>query len=131
MYISTIKQLMCVDLESEKVLWELKYDAGCDRMSITPDGKMIYLPSLEGPYWYVVDANDGEVLRKVVTDSGAHNTICGLSGSFAYLAGLKSPLLRVVDTKTFEVKTVGPFSFSKAGANQKSSMPCQMICLLK
>ena len=60
LYISTIKQLMCLDLVSEKVLWEKKYDAGCDRMSITPDGATIYLPSLEGPHWYVVDGEDGE-----------------------------------------------------------------------
>ena len=55
LYISTIKQLMCLDLATEKLLWERKYDAGCDRMSITPDGTTIYLPSLEGPHWYVVD----------------------------------------------------------------------------
>lgn len=112
LYISTIRQLMRLDLESEKVLWEKKYDAGCDRMSITPDGNMIYLPSLEGPYWYVVDADDGEVKRKIVTDSGAHNTICGPSGARAYLAGLKSPLLSVVETETGMVRTVGPFSAS-------------------
>ena len=64
LYISTIKQLMCLDLASEKILWEKKYDAGCDRMSITPDGKTIYLPSLEGPHWYVVDAEDGKVLQQ-------------------------------------------------------------------
>lgn len=112
LYISTIKQLMCLDLAGEKVLWEKKYDAGCDRMSITPDGTTIYLPSLEGPHWYVVDAEDGKFTRKIVTDSGAHNTICGPSGKFAYLAGLKSPLLRVVDTADLSVKTVGPFSAS-------------------
>lgn len=112
LYISTIKQLMCLDLKGEKVLWEKKYDAGCDRMSITPDGTTIYLPSLEGPHWYVVDAEDGNFARKIVNDSGAHNTICGPSGKFAYLAGLKSPLLGVVDTTDQSVKTVGPFSAS-------------------
>jgi DNA-binding beta-propeller fold protein YncE len=112
LYISTIKQLMCLDLAGEKVLWEKKYDAGCDRMSITPDGTTIFLPSLEGPYWYVVDAEDGNVTRKIVTDSGAHNTICGPSGKFAYLAGLKSPLLSVANTTDLSVKTVGPFSAS-------------------
>lgn len=70
LYISTIKQLMCLDLAGEKVLWEKKYDAGCDRMSITPDGATIFLPSLEGPHWYVVDAEDGNFTRKIVTDSG-------------------------------------------------------------
>jgi hypothetical protein len=110
LYISTLKQLMCLDLVSEKIAWEKTYDAGCDRMSITPDGKTIYLPSLEGPHWYVVEAESGKVRQKIVTDSGAHNTICGPSGEWAYLAGLKSPLLRVADTRDGSVRTVGPFS---------------------
>ena len=112
LYISTIKQLMCLEIAGERLLWERTYDAGCDRMAMTPDGKTIYLPSLEGPHWYVVDATTGDVLRKIVTDSGAHNTICGLDGSHAYLAGLKSPLLRMVETKTDEMKLIGPFSAS-------------------
>lgn len=110
LYVSTIKQLMCLDLVSEQLLWERKYESGCDRMAITPDGKTIYLPTLEGPFWYLVDAESGRVLRKINTDSGAHNTIVGLSGKFAYLAGLKSPLLRKVDTTTDAITTTGPFS---------------------
>ncbi len=112
LYISTIKQLMCLDLATEKILWERKYDAGCDRMSITPEGQTIYLPSLEGPLWYVVDAETGQVRHKVVTNSGAHNTICGPTGDFAYLGGLKSPLLQVVDTRDYSLHGVGPFSAS-------------------
>jgi hypothetical protein len=111
-YISTTRQLMCLDLATDKILWERTYPAGCDRMSITPDGKTIYLPSLEGPLWYVVDAASGEVLHEITRNSGAHNTICGLSGKHAYLAGLKSPLLSVVDTSDQSVRTVGPFSAS-------------------
>ncbi len=112
LYISTIKQLMCLDLATDQLLWERKYDAGCDRMAVTPDGRTIYMPSLEGPIWYVLNAETGRVLRKITTDSGAHNTIVGPSGQFAYLAGLKSPLLRVASTATDELRTVGPFSAS-------------------
>lgn len=112
LYISTIKQMMCLDVATDRILWEREYDGGCDRMSITPDGKTIYLPSFEGPLWFVVDAKDGEVVDKIVPDSGAHNTICGPSGRFAYLAGLRSPLLTVVDTSNGSVRTVGPFSAS-------------------
>jgi hypothetical protein len=111
-YISTIKQLMCLDVATEKILWEREYDGGCDRMSITPDGKTIYLPSFEGPHWYVVDADDGAVVRKIVRNSGAHNTVCGLSGKYVYMAGLRSPLLSVADTSDHTVRTVGPFSNS-------------------
>mgnify|MGYP002621832666 CR=1 FL=1 len=111
-YISTLQQLMCLDLTSEEIVWERKYDTGCDRMSITPDGKTIFLPSLEGPHWYVVDAENGSESDRIVVHSGAHNTICGLSGRYAYLAGLRSPRLRVVDTQTLAVASVGPFSAS-------------------
>src|SRR5678816_2376101 len=79
-------------------------------MSISPDGKTIYLPSLEKEHWHVVDALTGDVIKKIVTNSGSHNTIIGLDGRFAYLAGLKSPLLRVTDAKTHEIiREIGPF----------------------
>jgi predicted neuraminidase len=112
-YVSTIKTLMAVDLVSEKLLWERSYEGGCDRMSISPDGKTIYMPSLEGPFWNVLRAEDGHVLATVTPDSGAHNTVYGSDGKFAYLAGLKSPLLSVANTGSHSVeRTVGPFSAS-------------------
>lgn len=112
-YISTIQQLMCLDLVTEKLLWEKSYEGGCDRMSITPDGRLIFLPSLEGAFWNVVRAEDGEVVTKLVTNSASHNTIVGLNGDEAYLAGLHSPHLVVASTGTHEiVRTVGPFASS-------------------
>ena len=69
-------------------------------MSITPDGKTLYVPSLEKDTWNVVDAATGDVLAAIETNSGAHNTVCGFDGKRMYLAGLKSPLLRVADTAT-------------------------------
>jgi len=111
LYVSTTKTLTCFDLVTEKILWEKAYEGGCDRMSISPDGKVIYLPSLEKAHWHVVDALTGDVIKKIVTNSGAHNTIIGLDGQHAYLAGLASPILRVTDAKTHEVvREVGPFS---------------------
>jgi DNA-binding beta-propeller fold protein YncE len=110
-YISTLRTLLCLDLVTEQLVWEKPYEGGCDRMSITPDGKTIYLPSLESAHWHVVNAEDGSIIKKIVPNSGAHNTIVGLDGRYAFLAGLRSPLLTVVDTSTNEVvKTVGPFA---------------------
>jgi hypothetical protein len=111
LYVSTTRTLMSFDLVSEKLLWEKPYEGGCDRMALSPDGKVIYLPSLEGPHWHVVDAMTGEIIKKLIINSGAHNTAIGLDGRFAYLAGLKSPRLRVADAKTHEVvREIGPFS---------------------
>jgi DNA-binding beta-propeller fold protein YncE len=111
LYFTTRKKLYCLDLVTEKTLWEKTLPGGTDRMSITPDGKVLYVPSYEGPTWNVVDADRGNLIVSLDLKSGAHNTVCGLDGKRMYLAGLRSPLLAVADTATHEiVKQVGPFS---------------------
>src|SRR5690349_8913960 len=110
LYVTTTRTLTALDLESEKILWEKSYAGGCDRLALSPDGKIIYMPSLEQGHWHVVDAMSGNVIKRIETAAGAHNTIYSRDGSFCYLAGLRSPLLRVADTKTHTVvKEVGPF----------------------
>jgi len=113
LYVSTTKRLACFDLVTEKKVWERMYEGGSDRMAISPDGKILYVPSFEGPHWYIVDASTGDVEAKIELRSGAHNTIYGPDGSRVYLAGLHSPVLSVVDAKTHTVvQEIGPFSRS-------------------
>ena len=110
-YITTIESLLCIDLLTEKLVWEKKYEAGCDRMSISPDGKTIYLPSFEGDDWKVVDAKSGKMLGRIITHSGSHNTICGMDGKKVYLEGLRSNYLTVMNTANQQISsTVGPFA---------------------
>lgn len=110
-YVSTLESVQRIDLTTEKVLWEKPYEGGADRMSISPDGKIMYLPSLEKTFWNVVDCENGNIIKKIEVVRRAHNTIYGPSGNFAYLADIASPLLHVADTKTHTiVKKVGPFS---------------------
>ena len=110
LYVATTHTLSCLDLATDKVLWEKAFEGGCDRMAITPDGKDIYLPSFEKDFWNVVDASTGEIAKRItIPTGGAHNTL--VLGERAFLASLQSPLLRVVDTQTREVvREVGPFS---------------------
>jgi hypothetical protein len=113
LYVSTIKRLACINLITEKMEWDKELPGGCDRMALSPDGRILYVPSFEGPHWNVVDAATGDVISTIVTKSGAHNTVYGPDGSHVYLAGLRSTLLSVAGTKTHTVtKTVGPFSHS-------------------
>jgi DNA-binding beta-propeller fold protein YncE len=110
-YISTLEAVQCIDITTEKLVWEKQYEGGADRLATSPDGKVIYLPSLEKEFWNVVDAKTGNIIKKIVTNSGAHNTIYGPSGNHVYLGGLKSTYLNVVNTKTQSVdKQVGPFA---------------------
>ena len=110
-YVSTLESVQRIDLTTEKIIWEKKYEGGADRMSISPDGKIMYLPSLEKTFWNVVDCETGEIIApKIEVVRRAHNTIYGPSGNFVYLADIASPLLHVADTKTHTVvKKIGPF----------------------
>jgi DNA-binding beta-propeller fold protein YncE len=115
LYVSTLRHLMCIDLLTDKLLWEQTYEKGCDRMSISPDGKVIFQPSLERDVWYVINGADGSVITQVVPNpyAGSHNTVGSLDGKEFYLAGLRSPMLTVADGRTHEIlRAVGPFSAS-------------------
>jgi hypothetical protein len=110
LYVSTIKRLLCLDLLTDQPVWERAYEGGCDRMALSPDGKIMYLPSLEKEFWNVVDARTGNPITRITTNSGAHNTVYGADGSKVYLGGLKSPYLFVADTRSHTAETkVGPF----------------------
>ena len=110
-YVTTFNRMAAFDIVTGRKLWDHAYEAGCDRMAISPDGKILYVPSFEGPHWAVVNALNGDVITKIVTKSGSHNTICSRDGSRVYMAGLRSNYLSVADTGTRTVvETVGPFS---------------------
>lgn len=111
LYVTTFNRMAALDLATGNKVWDRQYEGGCDRMAISPDGQILYVPSFESDHWKVVDARNGDVIKKIVTKSGSHNTIYSLDGSVVYLAGLRSPLLSIADTRTHTVvKTIGPFS---------------------
>ncbi len=113
LYITTPKRVAAFDLATDRLVWNRTYEGGCDRLALSPDGTLLYVPSFEGPHWLVINAMTGEVLEKIVTNSGAHNTIYGPDGRQVYLAGLRSPILSIADPSTHKVVGgVGPFSNS-------------------
>ena len=113
-YSTTNRRLGCFDLEAERVVWEQTYDAGCDRSSITMDGKKIYVPT---GWWYsgedsgllVVNAANGKLVKRITVGPQAHNSIVSLDGKFAYL-GTRT-MLTIFDTRDDriirQVKDVG------------------------
>jgi YVTN family beta-propeller protein len=109
-YVTSLNRMIAIDMVSGKKIWDKTYEGGCDRVALSPDGKILYVPQLEGPLWHVVNAATGDVITSNETKSGSHNTIYAADGSRVYLAGLKSNLLSVADPKTHKVtSTVGPF----------------------
>jgi DNA-binding beta-propeller fold protein YncE len=110
-YVSTLEGLQRIDLRTDSMVWEKKFDGGCDRMAISPDGLTMYLPSLENTFWNVVDCRTGDVLKKILVYKRAHNTIYGRDGNEVYLDDIGSHWLYVADARKHELaRKIGPFA---------------------
>src|SRR5215472_8049654 len=114
-YFSTSnRRVGAFDLETEKVVWDKTYEAGADRSSITQDGKKLYVPT---GFWYtapdggilVLNADSGEVIKRIPIGPDAHNTLVSLNGRFLYVG--TQTMLTVFDTRNEkmirQVKDVG------------------------
>ena len=132
-YSTTNRRLGMFDLETEKIVWENTYDGGCDRSSITLDGKKVYAPT---GWWYagadagflVVNGETGELIKRLHVGPQAHNSIVSLDGKRVYL-GTRTTL-SIFDTATDQmirqIKDVGergifPYTIK---SNQKIGYVC-------
>ena len=130
LYVSTITRLACIDLLTDKQLWVKRYPDGCDRMSISPDGKLIYCPTFEKDHWNVIDGESGELVARIETKSGAHNTVYGADGKRVYMGGLKSSILFVADTSTHKVcQEVGPFAGAVRPFTVNAAQTLAYVCV--
>jgi len=109
-YVTSLNRMIAIDAVSGKKIWDKNYDGGCDRMAISPDGKILYVPQLEGTAWHVVNAMTGDVIATIEAEPGSHNTIYSADGQRVYLASLRSLVLAVADARTQKIESkVGPF----------------------
>lgn len=114
-YSTTNRRLGCINLETDKVVWDKQYErGGCDRTCITMDGKTLYAPT--GWWWrgddsgfLVIDASNGELIKRIAVGKSAHNSIASLDGKFVYLGTTtKLTQFRASDGKVIQsIKPVG------------------------
>jgi DNA-binding beta-propeller fold protein YncE len=124
------------DLEKERVVWEKSYEAGADRSSVTLDGKKIYVPTgwwdqAEDGGLLVVNAANGELLKRMRVGPQAHNSLVSLDGRHLYL-GTRTTLT-VFDTRNEkmiqQVKDVGEYGIFPFTIN--SAQTIAYVCLGK
>jgi DNA-binding beta-propeller fold protein YncE len=114
LFISTTSRLAAIDLRTERIVWERRYESRCcDRLAVSPDGQTIYAPAFGSPKWYVIDAANGDLRAAIAVTGWPRDTVYGRDGKHAYLAAWESPTLSISDTTRHAVvKEVGPFSAS-------------------
>src|ERR1043166_1316884 len=78
-----VGMIYCLDVHTDQVLWNKAIEPGVDRLSINPDGRLLYVPTWEGgaaDFINVLDAENGAVVRRVHFSNRSHDTLFPLSG---------------------------------------------------
>ena len=108
--------IYCLDLATDKVLWNKRIDPGVDRLAIGPDGKLLYVPTgedREADHINIVDAATGDILRKVYFSKRSHDTLYPLSGPLFQETKAddgSGHFLYRIDPASYAVSKIGPYA---------------------
>jgi hypothetical protein len=108
--------IYCLNVYDDTIHWNRAISPGVDRLAISPNGQLLYVPTWEGgsaDYINVVDANTGDVVRQVRFSNRSHDTQYPLSGPVFQetKAGDGSGnYLYLIEPNTYAVSRIGPYS---------------------
>jgi hypothetical protein len=112
---SGVGMIYCLSVY-DAVLWNRMIDPDVDRPSIHPNGRLLYVPTWEGgsaDYINVLDADSGDVVRKVHFSNRSHDTQFPLSGPLfqeTKATDGSGHYLYLVDPSSYAVSRIGPYS---------------------
>jgi DNA-binding beta-propeller fold protein YncE len=114
--VSGTGMVYCLNIYDDTILWNRPISPGVDRLAINPNGQLLYLPTWEGgsaDYINVLDANSGEIVRKVHFSNRSHDTLYPLSGPIFQETKANDGsgnYLYLIDPKSYAVSRIGPYS---------------------
>jgi hypothetical protein len=113
---SGVGMIYCLNIYGDAVLWNRVIDPDVDRLSIHPNGRLLYVPTWEGgsaDYINVLDADSGDLVRRVHFSNRSHDTQFPLSGPLFQTTKAtdgSGHYLYLVDPGSYAVSRIGPYS---------------------
>jgi hypothetical protein len=108
--------LYCLDVFQDVILWNRAIKPDVDRLSIHPNGGLLYVPTWEGgsaDYINVLDADSGDVVREVYFSNRSHDAQFPLSGPLFQATKAtdgSGNYLYMIDPSSYAVSRIGPYS---------------------
>lgn len=104
--------VLAYNLVTEKLVWTVKVSTGIDSGVVSPDGKLLYIPTGENNtsgIWNILSTENGAIVGTIQGGANAHNTVISRNGRYVYLAGRDYNYLDVYETTTGKViRSIGP-----------------------
>jgi hypothetical protein len=116
MDVSGTGMVYCLNVYNDTIVWNKPISPGVDRLAINPDGRLLYVPTWEGgsaDYINVLDADTGEVVRRVHFSNRSHDTLYPLSGPIFQETKANDGsgnYLYLIDPRSYAISRVGPYS---------------------
>ena len=113
--VSGTGKVYCLNVYDDTILWDRPVSPGVDRLSVDPDGRLLYVPTWEdgsADYINLVDADSGDVVGKVYFSSRSHDTQYPLAGPLFQETKANDGsgnFLYLIDPKSYAVSRVGPY----------------------
>jgi DNA-binding beta-propeller fold protein YncE len=113
---SGVGMIYCLNVYTDAVLWNRAIDPDVDRLSLHPDGRLLYVPTSEdgsADYINVLDAETGDVVRRVYFSNRSHDTQFPLSGPIfqeSKAVDGSGRYLYLIDPSSYNVSRIGPYA---------------------
>ena len=114
--VSGIGMVYCLNIYDDTIIWNRAVSPGVDRLAINPDKQLLYVPTWEGgsaDFINVLDANTGDIVRRVHFSNRSHDTQYPLSGPIFQETKAddgSGDYLYLIDAGSYAVSRVGPYS---------------------
>lgn len=113
-------ELIAIDPKTDKIKWRLDMDGMTHHMTVSKDGKLVFVPYYDTWWLAVVDVEQRQIVKKIFIGHGGHGTKLSADGERLYVGSMMNDVLNVVDTEKLEVVNtygfrdgVRPFAFPK------------------
>jgi hypothetical protein len=114
--VAGVGMIYSLNLYDDTVRWNRAVSPGVDRLAIRPDGKLLYVPTWEegsADYINVLDAETGDVVRRVHFSNRSHDAQYPLSGPIfqeTKATDGTGNYLYLIDPDRYTVSRIGPYS---------------------
>lgn len=113
-------ELIAIDPATDKIRWRLDMDGMTHHMSVSKDGRYVYVPYYDTWWVAVVDTKQRQIVKKIWIGHGGHGSKVSADGKRLYVGSMLNDTLTVIDTDKLEVADVfqfrdgvRPFTFPK------------------